>query len=162
MCQLCEADRLDHFGFSVIDRPAEALVGLEWEGSHGQAAMGSIRATLKSLQVTLGKGDLWSGPIVGLSFNEGSERFRYFVGIAASEAKNASGLVRLDLPARRHVASWHGQADGDVVAHYGRMIGWLTSQGLARSLEAPHHREEYPRDADFDGPPVLRLLLPVQ
>jgi len=124
--------------------------------------MGSIRATLKSLQVTLGKGDLWSGPIVGLSFNDGSERFRYFVGIAASEAKNASGLVRLDLPARRHVASWHGQADGDVVAHYGRMIGWLTSQGLARSLETPHHREEYPRDADFDGPPVLRLLLPVQ
>lgn len=162
MCQLCEADRLDHFGFSVIDRPAEALVGLEWEGSHGQAAMGSIRVTLKSLQQRLGKGDLWSGPIVGLSFNEGPERFRYFVGIAASEAKKASGFVCLDLPPLRHVASWHGPADGDVVAHYGRMIGWLTSQGLERTLEGPHHREEYPRDGDFDGPSVLRLLLPVR
>ncbi|RST86275.1 hypothetical protein EJC49_11540 [Aquibium carbonis] len=162
MCQLCEETRLDVSGFAVLDRPAETLVGLEWEGSHGEAAAGSVRATLTALQARLGKGDLWSGPIIGLSFNDGPERFRYFAGVAAEEAVPVGGLVGLQLPPRRYVASWHGQADGDVVAHYGRMIAWLTTKGMARSLEPPHHREEYPRDGVFDGPPVLRLLLPLR
>lgn len=161
MCQLCEENGRDFSGFAVIERPAETLVGLDWEGVYGQAAAGAVRAVLKALQARLGRGDLWSGPIVGLSFNDGSERFRYFVGVAAEEAKDADGLLRVDLPARRHVASWHAEADGDVVAHYGRMIGWLLEQGLSRSEAGPHHREEYPRDGDFDGPPVVRLMLPV-
>lgn len=162
MCQLCEENEGDFSGFAVIERPAETLVGIAWEGSHGQAAAGSVHATLKSLQARLGRGGLWSGPIVGLSFNDRPEGFRYFVGVAADEVKDAGGLLRIDLPTRRHVASWHGEADGDVVAHYGRMIGWLAVQGLARPEAGPHHREEYPRDGDFDGPPVLRLMLPVE
>ena len=116
---------------------------------------------LKSLQERFGRGDLWSGPIVGLSFDNGSVGFRYFVGVAAGDGKDADGLQCVNLPARRHVASWHGEADGDVVTHYGRMIGWLATQGLARSTGGYHHREEYPRDGDFDGPPILRLMLPL-
>jgi predicted transcriptional regulator YdeE len=162
MCQLCEENHRDFSGFAVIERPSETLVGLDWEGSHEKAAAGSVRATLKALQARLGKGDLWSGPIVGLSFNDRPTGFRYFVGVAAAEAESTEGFVRIDLPARRHVASWHGEADGDVVAHYGRMVGWLATQGLSRPSEGPHHREEYPRDGDFDAPPVLRLLLPVE
>ncbi len=42
------------------------------------------------------------------------------------------------------------------------LIGWLASRGLARAATGPQHREEYPRDADFDGPPVLRLMLPLE
>lgn len=161
MCQLCEETARDVSGFAVIERPAETLVGLDWQGSHGQAAAGSVRAILKALQTRLGRGDLWSGPIVGLSFNDRPDGFRYFVGVAAAEVADAEGLLRVDLPARRHVASWHAQADGGVVAHYGRMLGWMTARGLARPAAGPHHREEYPRDGDFDGPPVLRLMLPV-
>lgn len=162
MCQLCEENDRDFSGFAVIERPAETLVGIAWEGSHGQAAAGSVRATLKSLQARLGKGDLWSAPIVGLSFNDRPEGIRYVVGIAPDDVKDAAGLLRIDLSARRYVASWHGPSDGDVVAHYGRMIGWLTARGLSRSAAGPHHREEYPRDGDFDGPPVLRLMLPLE
>lgn len=162
MCQLCEENERDFSGFAVIERPAETLVGIAWEGSHGQASAGAVRATLASLQARLGKGDLWSAPIVGLSFNDRPDGFRYFVGIVADEAKDAGDLQRIGLTARRYVASWHGGSDGDVVAHYGRMIGWLTAQGLTRPNAGPHHREEYPRDADFDGPPILRLMLPVE
>lgn len=161
MCQLCDENVWDRSGFAVIERPAETLVGLEWEGSYGQGAAGSVRATLKSMQARIGMGDLWSGPLVGLSFNDGPASFRYFVGVAIEEARATEGLHRVDLPARRHVASWHGESDGDVVAHYGRMIGWLASQGLERAGAGPHHREEYPRDGDFDGQPVLRLMLPL-
>jgi len=162
MCRLCDDNVRDFADFAIIDRPAETLVGIDWEGSYGQAAAGSVRASLKSLQARLGRGDLWSGPIVGLSFDGGPAGFRYFVGVAAAEATDAHGLRRIDLPAGRHVASWHGEADGDVIAHYGRMIGWLASRGLARAATGPQHREEYPRDADFDGPPVLRLMLPLE
>ncbi|WP_187971913.1 GyrI-like domain-containing protein [Aquibium microcysteis] len=161
MCQLCDENVRTRSDFAVIERPAETLVGLDWEGRYGEAAAGAVRATLRSLQTRVGKGDLWSGPLVGLSFNDRPDGFRYFVGAAAGEVGDAEGLVRIDLPARRHVASWHGEADGDVVAHYGRMIGWLASQGLKRAETGPHHREEYPRDGDFDGPPILRLMLPL-
>lgn len=162
MCQLCDENVRTLADFAVIERPAEALLGLDWEGSYGQAAAGSVRATLKALQARLGRGDLWSGPLVGLSFNDRAAGFRYFVGVAAGEVGDTDDLVRIDLPARRHVASWHGEADGDVVGHYGRMIGWLASQGLTRAAAGPHHREEYPRDGDFDGPPILRLMLPLE
>lgn len=161
MCQLCEENVRTPSDFAVIARPAETLVGFDWQGTYGQAAAGSVRATLKSLQARLGKGDLWSGPLVCLSFNDQPDGFRCFVGVAAGEVGATDGLVRVDLPARRHVAAWHGEADGDVVAHYGRMIGWLASRGLTRAETGPHHREEYPRDGDFDGPPVLRLMLPL-
>lgn len=165
MCLLCAEADGDFAGFALMERPPETLAGLWWDGTHVQAAAGGVRATLRSLQAIVGKGGLWSGPIVGLTFSDGPDGLRHFAGVAVEDLDAPSGsrhdLVRLDLPGRRYAASWHGVGDGDVVAHYGRMIHWVAGQGLSRPLSGHRHREEYPRDVDFDGPAVLRLMLPV-
>jgi hypothetical protein len=158
---MCEEIGGGRDGFAVVEQPSERLVGLSWEGSLAEAAAGAARALLKRVQAQAGPGDLWSGPIVCLSWEAGDDRLRHFVGITAGEAAPPAGWTLFDLDAGRWVADWHGPADGDVLAHYGRMIGWLSTTPHRRALEGPLHREDYPRDADLDGPPVLRLMLPI-
>ncbi len=162
MCRMCEEIGSGRDGFAVTDQPSERLVGLSWEGTLAEAAGGAARRLLERVQAQAGPGDLWSGPIVCLSWEAGDDRLRRFAGIAAGEAAAVpESWTVLDLEAGRWVADWHGPADGDVLAHYGRMIGWLATTSHRRTLDGPMHREDYPRDADLDGPPVLRLMLPV-
>ncbi len=164
MCQLCETGGMGDAGFGIVSRSAEVLVGLSWEGSFAEARSGSIRTLLSQVQARLGEvSDLWASPIVGISWNDRPDGFRYFVGVPVSEAGALSHFdARIELPATICAAAWHAADDGDVIAHYGRMIEWISASGHMRNTAAYHHREEYPRDADFDAAPELRLMIPVR
>ncbi|APH71994.1 GyrI-like domain-containing protein [Aquibium oceanicum] len=165
MCLMCETAAPAFGEFGMTERPSEELRGVFWEGSHEEAAAGAVRAMLKRVQAHCGAGkaSLWDGPIVGVSWSTGPGRFRTFVGIESATVGTATdaGLETLTLPGHRYATAWHGAEDGDVVERYGRMIEWIRMAGHARSPDGPHHREEYPRESDFDATPVLRLMLPV-
>ena len=159
-------DRCGVFGshdIALSERPAHRLAGRFWEGSHAEAAAGAIHPLIEEMkQASAVRPGPWKSPIVGISWNDRPDGFRYFVGIAIEddEAPQA-GLEMLDLPEMTFASSWHGAEDGGVAGHYGRMFEWIADEGLKWDVSRFHHREEYPSDYDVSGPPVLRLLVPV-
>ncbi len=161
MCDRCGT--LGAHGISISERPAHRLAGRMWEGSNAQAAAGALHPLVEEMkQVSARRSALWRSPIVGLTWLDRPDGFRYFVGIAIEDGEAAGpGLQTLDLPEMSFASSWHGADDGNVVDHYLRMIEWIEDEGLRRDFSVFHQREEYPPDYDLAGPPVLRLLMPV-
>ena len=163
MCQWCAGDEEVRGDFIIVARPAQEFVGRLWEGTYSQAAAGAIHAVLNEVKAfSGGLPDLWAGPLVGISWNDRPDGFRYFVGVETNmETGVASDWMRLSLPEMRLVTSWHSNQDGDVTDHYVRMIRWLEAGGHRWDKNLLHHREEYPPHADFSQAPVLRLMLPL-
>lgn len=162
MCTWCGDGRLEAADFDLVERPAQSLAGLVWEGSFADAAKGGVRALLERMQARVATiPGLFKGPLVGISWNERPDGFRYFVGYEPDAAAPADDLERLDLPKMHYVVAWHAEGDGAVVEHYRGLLHWMQMEGHARDVSRLHHREEYPLDADFSGPPVLRLMMPI-
>ena len=163
MCLLCGDASVGKHGIAVTERPAHSLAGLFWEGSHREAADGAVHGVIERVKALSDRrASLWKSPIVGLSWNDRPDGFRTFVGIAIdADEVLPDGFKRLDLPEMRLASSWHGPEDGEVVAHYGRMIQWVRDEGLAWDVSRFHHREEYPADVDLSRLPALRLLIPI-
>lgn len=162
MCLLCGG--AGAHAVSIAERPPLRLGGLRWSGSYGDAATGAIRTLLGAVQdFSARRAGMWKSPLVGLSRNgRGDDGFDYFAGVAIDDGETLpDGFVTVDVPAMTVAASWHGEGDGDVVAHYGRMLEWLRGSGYARDRASFDHCEEYPHDADLDATPTLRLFLPV-
>jgi predicted transcriptional regulator YdeE len=161
MCDRCGV--MGSHDISLSERPAHRLVGRFWEGSNAQAASGAIHPLIEGMkQVSASRSGLWRSPIVGLSWNDRPDGFRYFVGIAVEEGEApGTGLEILDMPEMTLASSWHGAEDGNVVEHYLRMIEWLSDMGLQRDFSQFHQREEYPPDIDLAAPLTLRLMMPV-
>lgn len=159
MCDRCGEPGLTRHGFSITERPAHRLIGVNWEGTYEDAARGALHPLLARMQaLSAERGGLWRSPIVGLSWNGEDGRLRYFAGIAEDgEAKD--GLETLDIPDMELASAWHGPEDGDVIGHYVGMVGWMRETGLTRDHAVFDQREEYPPDADLSGPPVLRIML---
>ncbi|WP_047144847.1 GyrI-like domain-containing protein [Aquamicrobium sp. LC103] len=154
-------------GFGLSERPAQVLTGLTWEGTY-EAAAGALHSMIERVKAySDAQPGVWKSPIVGISWNDRPEGFRYFAGVSAGEgemspAEEADGFGRISLPEMRFASSWHGPRDGDVVPHYGRMIEWMREEGLARDASLMHQREEYPHDIDLTLPPTLRIMMPVK
>lgn len=149
--------------FAIVKRPAQSLCGVMWEGSYAEAAAGAIHPLIGEMKAAAaGEEDPWSRMIIGISWSDRPDGFRYFVGIEATEDEAQMAEHRhLSLPPMRFASVWHGPDDGDVVGHYGRMIEWIEAEGEHRDVSVLHHREEYPADIDLAGPPILRLMLPL-
>lgn len=163
MCEWCRLPADGSAGYALAERPAQSLVGTFWEGTHAQAEAGATREILRRMQAFAGDlagDDPWAGPIVGISWNDRPDGFRYFAGIE-SDQEAVGGLRRIEVPVARYVTDWHAEADGEVLDHYLSMLRWMETQGERWDKTHMHHREEYPLHADFSGPPVLRLMLPV-
>lgn len=163
MCRWCAEPGGRATGAGLVERPAQSLVGRSWRGPHGEAAAGAVRTLLEGVQAEAGGSDIFSGPLVSLSWSDGVEGFRTFVGVDAGEAGPTLALTgeRVDLPGMRLAADWHDAGDGDVLDHYEALIEWVRATGNRWDKAVLHHREEYPRHADFSAPPALRLMLPV-
>lgn len=161
MCARC--GEFGRHRFAVAERAPQNLHGLVWEGTYAEAAAGAIHPLIEDMKaVAADEGDPWSRMIIGISWNDRADGFRYFVGIeTAEDVAPTAGYRLLSLPAMRFASVWHGPDDGDVVGHYGRMIDWIEIEGQSRDVSVLHHREEYPADIDLAGPPVLRLMLPL-
>jgi len=158
MCEWCGTPATLLEGFGVVERSAQRLVGRIWEGSYSQAAAGAVRDVLFDVQMLAAEvSGLWAGPIVGISWNERPDGFRYLVGVEG--LAHRPGLDILDLPAMRFATAWH--ETGEVLDRYQAMLEWLPRQGLRWDKARMHHREEYPLHADFGAAPVLRLMVPV-
>jgi predicted transcriptional regulator YdeE len=162
MCGLCNEASMAGQGIVLTERPAHRLCGRYWEGSYGEAARGAIHSVIRDVQAFAAQREGgWRSPIVGLSWNDRPDGFRYFVGIALDERGSPPrGFSSLALPEMTLASSWHGAGDGDVVAHYVRMIDWVKAENLVWDKRHVHHREEYPHDVDLTHPPALRLLIP--
>lgn len=168
MCALCGEAAFGGHAVALSERPAHRLHGLVWRGTHEEAASGSLRRLIGMAKAfSDGRAGLWKSPLVVLSWNEASGGLRCLAGVAVGQDEALpDGFCAIDLPPMRFASSWHGPQDGDVVAHYGRMIEWLRDNGWRRDTAIFEQREEYPHDADFDGAVpdrtlALRLLLPV-
>lgn len=163
MCLLCGDTSGRAHAISLTERPEHVLGGFAWRGSHEEARDGALRAVIRKVMAFAdGRDALWRSPIVGLSHDHSDDGFSYFVGVAIEpEEPLPPALVRRKVDAATYAGSWHGPADGDVPAHYGRMIDWLASSGWRWDRTVTQHREEYPPDHDPDAAPALRLLLPV-
>ncbi len=163
MCELC-ADGARSHAVSISHRPGLRLGGRWWRGSFAEAASGTLREVIGAVRdFSMRRDALWKSPIVGLSKSGQTDRLDYFAGIACDHGEALpAGFVYLDVPEMAVASSWHGPEDGEVVAHYGRMIEWLRGSGYRRVDEPFGQREEYPHDVDLDAPPALRLLLPIE
>lgn len=163
MCELC-ADAARSHAVSISYRPGQRLAGLWWSGGFELAASDAVRSVIVRVRDFSAQRDaLWKSPIVGLSKNDRSDRLDYFAGISVDPGETLpADFVHLDIPEMAVASSWHGPDDGDVVAHYGRMVEWLRGSGYRRTNGPFHQREEYPHDVDLAAPPALRLMLPIE
>lgn len=163
MCLLCAEPGFGAQGVSVTFRPQHRLIGLDWEGSHAEAARGATHDVIREVQkFSERRESVWKGPLVGISRNHHPDGFSYFVGISADEGEGApAGFRPLELPGMRLAVSWHGEAAGEVVDHYLRMVEWIRQNGERWDKSCLHHREEYPAEIDLSRQPALRLMLPV-
>lgn len=163
MCLLCGPGPVRFAEFAIVTRPAAELRGRFWEGS-AEAAAEAVPALLDAVRAAApAGGGLWDSPLIALSWHDDPDRPRVFAGIGLDGRADAGeGLPkRFVLPPLRFATAWHEARDGGVVARYGRMIDWIERIGHRRDRSAPHHCEEYPRDADFGAPAELRLMLPI-
>ncbi len=160
MCQLCGDIAHD---VALTERPAHTLAGRMWEGTFAEAAEGAIHALIAEVKAfSDARTTLWKSPIVGISWNDRPDGFRYLVGVAPDPGETLPGnFSTVELPEMRLASAWHGPEDGEVPGHYSRMLEWLQAAGLSWDRAHFHHREEYPPEVDLAAPPALRLLLPV-
>lgn len=163
MCRWCGEPGGRATGAGLVERPAQSLVGRSWQGTHGEAASGAVISLLKAVQAEAGGDVVFAGPIVAVSWSDRADGFRTFVGVESdgAGARLAADGERVNLPPMRFAADWHDAGDGDVLDHYAALIEWLRATGNRWDKTVLHHREEYPRHADFSAPPALRLMLPV-
>lgn len=163
MCQLCEEASFAGRGVAIVERPAQLLGGRWWCGSFEEAAAGAIREAMREVQsFSNARPGLWKSAILGLTRLGRPGGFDYFVGVSVEpDEALPAGFERLELPAMTVASSWHGPGDGDVVAHYGQMIGWLRDNLYRRDNSVFDQREEYPHDVDPEAAPRLRIMLPV-
>ena len=162
MCMMCGDATLAH-EFSLVERPAHRLTGRFWSGGFEEAAAGALHPLIEEAKALSARtADQWKSPIVGLTWNDRPDGFRYFVGIETEDDTAGEGFDRLDVPAMRCAGLWHGPEAGTVVDSYGRLMRGLQDAGIARDQSFCDQREEYPADIDLSKPPALRLLLPVR
>ncbi|MGE0499742.1 MAG: GyrI-like domain-containing protein [Rhizobiaceae bacterium] len=157
MCQWCgpQGAALD---VTMVERPAERLVGFVWEGPYSDAVSGATLEVLRRAQRLAAKAsELWLGPLVALSSIDGPDRFRFFAGLDGLADKQ-DAEVRDSAPAR-YATVWHDE--GDVLDRYERLLDWTRAAGQRWDKSAIHHREEYPLHVDLSAPPVMRLMLPL-
>lgn len=148
----------------LTERPAHRLCGVYWEGTYDDAAAGATRSVIERVsRWSAARTVLWRSPIVGISWNDRPDGFRYFAGIAPELGEAVPDeYAMLDLPEMRFASSWHGEGDGGVAEHYGRVLDWVRAQGLVWDKSLLHLREEYPDNVDLARAPALRLLVPVR
>lgn len=162
MCLMCGDATLDH-AFALVERPAHRLTGRLWSGTFEEAAAGALHPLIADMKdLSARTSDLWKSPIVGLTWNDRPDGFRYFVGIETEDESATAGFDRLDVPEMRCASWWHGPESGTVVDSYGRLMRGLAEAGIERDQSFCDQREEYPADIDLEKPPALRLLLPVK
>jgi predicted transcriptional regulator YdeE len=144
-------------------RDAFTAVGFIWDGTYEQADKGEIRELLSLLQQRLPEiADIIEpNHIIGISWNERSDGFRYFVGLrVASGSGTPGGMTKIQMPASEYAA--HEHAEGNVFETYRQLFRWLAEHGRAQDKTSLDLMEEYPIDMDPFGPPRLRLMVPVE
>lgn len=159
MCMMCgnPAHR-----YTLATRPEHRLVGRIWEGTFEAAAAGALHPLIEAMKELSARHErFWRSPIVGLSWNDRTDGFRYFCGFALDAPELPEGCVALDVPERDYADIWHGPGDGDVIENYRAMMEWMADSGLRHDTSTFHQREEYAPDVDLSAPPSLRLMLPV-
>ncbi|MEI2300124.1 GyrI-like domain-containing protein [Ensifer sp. MJa1] len=148
--------------FEIVERPAERIAGAFWEGTFGEAAEGAVRRLIAEMQVHhqhLHPGD--HATLVGISWNDRPDGFRYLVGYVADKAEATVHPGHVDLPAMRFVTAMHSPEGGDVFAHYQKMFDWIAAEGHAPRTDFLHFREEYePGFVSLSLSP-LRLMIPI-
>ncbi|MBO6901851.1 MAG: GyrI-like domain-containing protein [Rhizobiaceae bacterium] len=160
MCLMCGDATLDHV-FTLTERPAHRLTGRSWSGTFEEAAAGALFPLIEAAKGLSARSSTdWKSPIVGLTWLNRPDGFRYFVGIDTD--RPAPDFETLDVPGMRCASLWHGAESGTVVESYGRMMRGLQDAGIDRDQSFCDQREEYPPDFDLSAPPALRLLLPVR
>ena len=148
--------------FEIVERPAQRIAGSFWEGTFGEAADGAVRRLIAEMQghhQHLHPGD--HAALVGLSWNDRPDGFRYLVGYVADKAETTIHPGHVDLPAMRFVTALHHPESGDAFAHYQRMFDWMAAEGHAADTTVLHYREEY--DPGFVSLSLssLRLMVPI-
>lgn len=149
-------------GIELVDRPAQRLWGLMWEGTYAQAAAKGVHDVIRAMKAA--RQTLPVDPhadLIGISWNDRPDGFRYLVAVAVDgiAAPVPADLVELWLPAMRLASLWHDA--GDAHQAYLDMFEWIASHGQRREASVCHHREEYPVDFDLGAGAPLRLMTPV-
>jgi predicted transcriptional regulator YdeE len=160
MCMMC-GNPGAHL-YSVASRPAHRLVGKFWEGTFAEAATGALHPLIEEMkEVSALHERFWRSPIVGLTWIDRPDGFRYFVGFALEGSDLPEGCSAVEVPEMEYADIWHGPGDGSVVENYRAMMEWMAGMGLRHETSVFHQREEYSPDVDLSAPPSLRLMLPV-
>lgn len=148
--------------FEIVERPAQRIAGSFWEGTFIEAADGAVRRLIAEMQehhLRLHPKD--HPTLVGLSWNDRPDGFRYLVGFVSQIEEATRHPGHVDLPPMHFASGLHHPDDGDVFAHYQRMFDWIASEGMAADTSRLHYREEY--DPGFVSLSLssLRLMVPV-
>ncbi|OCP02295.1 MULTISPECIES: GyrI-like domain-containing protein [unclassified Ensifer] len=148
--------------FEIVQRPAQRVAGAFWEGTFGEAADGAVRRLISEMQAHhrhMHPGD--HATLVGLSWNDRPDGFRYLVGYVSKKAEATVHPGHVDLPAMRFVTALHHPESGDVFAHYQKMFDWIRAEGHAVDTALLHYREEYEPGFVSLSLSSLRLMVPI-
>lgn len=149
--------------FEIVQRPAQRIAGAFWEGTFGEAADGAVRRLVAQMQERhrrLHPKD--HAPLVGISWNDRPDGFRYLVGYVADKAEATSHPGHVDLPQMRFVTALHHPGSGDVFAHYQKMFDWIAAEGHGVDTALLHYREEYEPGYVSLSLSSLRLMVPIR
>lgn len=149
--------------FEIVERPAQRIAGAFWEGTFVEAADGAVRRLIAEMQehhLRLHPND--HPTLVGLSWNDRSDGFRYLVGFVAEIAEATRHPGHVDLPSMRFASAMHHPDDGDVFAHYRHMFEWIAAEGLAADTARFDYREEYEPGFVSLSLSSLRLMVPIR
>ncbi|WP_343213959.1 GyrI-like domain-containing protein [Ensifer oleiphilus] len=148
--------------FEIVERPAQRIAGSFWEGTFVEAADGAVRRLIAEMQEHHLRLHPKDHPmLVGLSWNDRPDGFRYLVGFVSKTAETTRHPGHVDLPAMRFVSAMHHPETGDVIAHYQHMFDWIASEGLVVDTSRLHFREEYEPGFVSLSLSSLRLMVPV-
>ncbi|MBB4188339.1 GyrI-like domain-containing protein [Sinorhizobium terangae] len=149
--------------FEIVERPAQTITGHLWEGTFIEAADGAVRRLIAETQEHRRRAypDDHSA-LIGLSWNDRSDGFRYLVGYAGEDDGTFTQPQQVELPAMRLATTIHRPESSDVFADYSKMFDWIAAEGHIIDTTHFHYREEY--EAGFVSPAAssLRLMVPIR
>lgn len=148
--------------FVFVERPAQRLWGLVWEGTYDEAAAKGVHGVFRAMtEARKGLPVATDADLIGIAWNDRPDGFRYLVAVAVDETAGPvpAWLTEVRLPAMRLASLWHDA--GEPTQAYFAMFDWIARQGMRRDVSVADHREEYPHDFDLAAGVPLRLMTPV-
>lgn len=146
-------DAVFPFDHEIVSLPEMTLYGRVWEGAYSELPEGGLQALIASVKA------MTSAPLIGVSWNDRPDGFRYLIGAASDEF--GADSIRWTAPAHQLLqVSYQGDPAG-VTDTYAKMMDAISAANMRMATEICHHREGYGTHDPFANPLHVKLGIPI-